>query len=354
MHIGRIPGIVAGLKPDSPVILFLGPTGIGKTMAVAEGAKISGRRMAAIPPLSTMLPEDAGGVPIPDIEAGIVRFLPPDFWHVKSGALLFLDELNLARVDVLSALCSVLWPLADDTRRVGSHVLPEDTVVVAAAMPPSPGSPAKPLPHFLRSRLCIIGVEASITDWITWATRSNVDPTVISFLFQRGDLLSPAPPTDQHISAFPTPRAWARVSSLIKNGSGALSSATREMVAGLVGPGAASEYLSFRSNITLLPDPRDVISGEVEFPENASVAVATASAIVQLLLSNADDGLINAYFETSKNWPPEYVMGIQFPAIQNMMPKWKIEHGLDLAQITVNHPDWFRHFKEVIESIRDD
>lgn len=352
MRIGLIPELVSQLKPGLPPVLFVGNTGIGKTQAVAKGARIADRQLVAVPPLSTMLPEDAAGIPIPHPDKGTVEFMPPDFWKIPNNAMLFLDELNLARQDVLCALCSVLWPLADGMRKIGSLNVPEDTVVVSAAMPPSSGVTVRQLPHFLRSRLAIIPVESNLDDWVVWAQMNELDPAVIAFVTRNPNLLAPTPPSSQELEAFPTPRAWQAVSdSLIHE---ALRTELAEQrISGLVGPGACNDFMQFKRNMSKLPDPLDVITGVEDFPTETSAQIATSAAIAEYLLHHGNKEIAKIYLRRSLDWPAELVTAYQFPVFQSATPKWRMEMGLELTQISVSHPEWVERFKELFSAVRE-
>lgn len=352
MRIGLIPELVSRVQPGLPPLLFVGNTGIGKTQAIAQGADVAGRKLVAVPPLSTMLPEDASGIPIPHPEEGVIEFMPPDFWKIPEHALLFLDELNLARQDVLCALCSVLWPLADGKRKIGSLCIPDDTVVVAAAMPPSSGVTVRQLPHFLRSRLSIIQVESNVDDWLIWAQTMKLDPVVISFVTRNPQLLAPEPPRSQELIAFPTPRAWQAVSDSLQTEN--LSAELLEQrIAGLIGPGACNDFIQYRHNIALLPDPVDVILGKVNFPEEVSAQLATSAAIAEFILHNGTREIVQIYLKQSMTWKAELVTAYQFPVFQSQTPRWRKQMGLELEQIAVTHPEWVERFKSLFSAVKD-
>lgn len=352
MRIGLVSALVSQLKPGLPPVLFVGNTGIGKTQAVAVGAMMSGRTLVAVPPLSTMLPEDASGIPIPDQEEGIVKFMPPDFWRIPENAVLFLDELNLARQDVLCALCSVLWPLADGERKIGSLNIPSDTLVVSAAMPPSSGVTVRQLPHFLRSRLAIISVESNLDDWVIWAQTNNLDPVVIAFITRNPNLLAPTPPNSQELEAFPTPRAWQAVSDSLKL-ERLGDELAEQRIAGLIGPGACNDFTQFRYNMSRLPDPLDVIMGIEEFPEETSVQIAASAAIAEYVLHKGTEDIVDIYLKQSMEWPAELVTAYQFPVFQSATPKWRRSVGLELTQISTTHPQWVERFKELFSAVND-
>lgn len=354
MDISRVPQLIASLHPDMPPVFLVGNTGIGKTQTVAQGAALCGRTLGAIPPLSTMEPEDAAGIPIPDIEEGIVRFMPPHYWKVGPLTIIFFDELNLARAPVISALTSVLCPLADGRRRIGSLLIPEDTLVIAAGMPPQPGSPARQLPQFVRSRLRIVSVEADTMDWIAWASREGLDPTVISFIYSNQSKLAPPPPTgSDEIVAFPTPRGWHNVSRLITDERNTTGDEDA-LIISTVGPGAGGDFLRYRKNMKLLPAPDKILDGTEEFPSNASAAVAAASSIISYVISQKDPLVAAQWVHRSQEWPVEYVIGIQFPAVNGLTPFVQEQVGLSLEQIAELDHSWLDLFGSAINVSLED
>lgn len=344
MKIGQIPEFMRHLTPQSPVPIFRGTTGIGKTMAVKQGAKLLNRTMAAIPPLSTMLPEDASGIPIPQKDT--VKFMPPDFWNVSANTLMFLDEFSLASPDVMSTLCSVLWPLADGTRRIGSYILPDDLLVIAATMPAEPGSPSRPLPDFLRSRFRIIDVESDSNDWIPWAIANDIDPMIIAFIRNHPDLLAPKSTHTEY--SFPTPRAWARLSYVITKEK-LTGWMLTESANGMIGAGATSQFVSYCTNVNAIPNPINVLKGQEEFPKQADIAVITAVSTIQAIIN--DNSLIPYYFQQSIKWPVDYVVGLQLSAIAKLGPNKQLEMGIDLSTITIKYPDWLRKFQSLIHQV---
>ena len=107
---------------------LIGPTGAGKTARVRQFADRVGlpvRRLL----LGTMLPEDVLG--LPKVTGNQTRWSVPEW--ATAPCVLFLDELDKARPDVLS---TVLTLLAE--RRVRDLELPQDTIIIAAMQPVEP------------------------------------------------------------------------------------------------------------------------------------------------------------------------------------------------------------------------
>ena len=108
---------------------FIGPTGCGKTARVREIAAALGRPVVTLL-LQTMLPEDLLGLP------RVVR--RETFWAlpdwVRSAAerphVLFLDELDKPRPEVIAATLTLIWDL-----EVRGTKLHPDTIVVGAMQP---------------------------------------------------------------------------------------------------------------------------------------------------------------------------------------------------------------------------
>ena len=108
---------------------FVGPTGCGKTARVREIASALGRPVITLL-LQTMLPEDLLGLP------RVVRretfWALPDWVRaaVERPHVLFLDELDKPRPEVVAATLTLIWDL--EVRGVRLH---PDTIVIGAMQP---------------------------------------------------------------------------------------------------------------------------------------------------------------------------------------------------------------------------
>jgi hypothetical protein len=130
-----------------PIFIF-GAPGIGKTEMVAQAADELGVDLLFID-LQFMEPSDLLGVPkvvelASDSEkspygAGVTRGNPPTFLprnnngkgYENKGGIIFLDEFNRAKPNVLSSMMQFL-----QQRRIGDYVLPDRWYIVAAGNRP--------------------------------------------------------------------------------------------------------------------------------------------------------------------------------------------------------------------------
>src|SRR5205085_8340815 len=115
---------------------------------------------------------------------------------------LFLDELPACAPDVQKAFYSLLLE-----RRIGEHLLPADTWVVAAGNRAEDKALVRTISSALVNRVLILNVRIDVPEWLAWATTNKVRDDVIKFVEQHPEaLLRPVP--DKAVP-FSTPRAWA-------------------------------------------------------------------------------------------------------------------------------------------------
>jgi hypothetical protein len=160
-------------------------------------------------------PGDLIGLPNKDEKTGKTEFMPP-YWFPVDGKpiVLFLDELNRARPEVLQTIMD----LALNRKLAGKH-LPEGSRIIAAVNEGEEYQPTD-LDPALVSRFNIFRFEPSVEEWILWAQKKDVDSRVISFIRDNGTWLDKDPSLeegeDTGLDKTPDRRAWKRVSDVIK------------------------------------------------------------------------------------------------------------------------------------------
>ena len=297
--------------PKRPPVMLVGGTGLGKTEAIVQYANM---REMNIKIAHAVLwePVDVQGVPYVDTERGMAWFAPfQDLWPWGPNSILFLDELNRASIPTLNALLRVVLE-----RRVGSHELPRDLMVIAAVNPPGGGSHVTPLSSAMAARWTIVNVEATVDGWISWAAANGINHEVISFITKRRNMLvQDDDSAGERLEAAPNPRAWARVSDILHSelNNGLLEPA----VVGTVGKGAATEFLAWRDIADRLPDPKAILDGTADIPPQPDAGIATAVSVTSYVIEaaqRADDAevagemfvqLFNRQIESG--WPAEYI-----------------------------------------------
>jgi hypothetical protein len=159
----------------------------------------------------------------------------------KKPVLLFFDEINTA----VPANQVVAYEIALN-RRMGGHDLPKGTLVVMAGNRVTDRGATYEMPMPLANRLIHMTVDADSEEFIKWGLENGVDDSVVAFIKYRPNLLQ-LPGKDP---AFPSPRSWEFVSTMMKE----YADLTTEEVAGIIGMGAATEFMAFTSLKKELPD----------------------------------------------------------------------------------------------------
>ena len=159
-------------------------------------------------------PGDLIGLPNKDEKTGKTEFMPPYWFPIDNKPIvLFLDELNRARPEVLQTIMD----LALNRKLAGKNLLKE---VSDAAVNEGEEYQLTDLDPALVSRFNIFRFEPSVEEWILWAQKKNVDSRVISFIRDNGTWLDKDPSQeegeDTALDKTPDRRAWKRVSDVIK------------------------------------------------------------------------------------------------------------------------------------------
>ena len=182
-------------------LLLLSPPGMGKSDVVRQAAAESKLPCKSL--LGTQIaPEDVSGVPRIVGERSVFcppRILLPE--HAEPFCL-FLDELPACTPDVQKAFYSLLLE-----RRLGEHVLPAGTWVVAAGNRAEDRALVRTISSALVNRVLVLHIRIDTAEWVAWAKANAVRAEVIAFVEKKPDaLLRPVP---RESVPFSTPRAWA-------------------------------------------------------------------------------------------------------------------------------------------------
>jgi len=165
--------------------------------------------------LSTLESSDVRGFPYVDRAANATRFAPPIFFpgvakklDPKEIYVLFLDEVNAASREVQAAAYQLVLD-----RAIGDFVLPDNVFIVAAGNPPTVTRAVSPMPAPLKNRFTHIYLKYDVDDWLYYAQRAGVHPTIISFITRNRDKLYDFD-MDRDIAGA-TPRSWEFLSRVL-------------------------------------------------------------------------------------------------------------------------------------------
>lgn len=128
-----------------------------------------------------------------------------------SGAILFLDEFNRARKDVLQGMFSLALDKTFHTIK-----LPVNCHIVAAGNPNIDGYQVTDVDETaLMGRFAHVKLEPTFEEWVEYARATEIEPTLISFYQEQPDLLSDKRGTFE-LPVKADARAVDRVNSLFK------------------------------------------------------------------------------------------------------------------------------------------
>lgn len=237
------------LTPPSQNILLVGRHGIGKSQIITRYFA----ELAKMPVMPFFLgqmsdPGDLIGLMHADAQTGRSVFLPPFWWPTDDRPIvLFLDELNRARPEILQAVQDLTL-----NRTLAGRSLPAGSIVIAAVNDGEEYQLTE-LDPALVSRFNVYTFRPTVDDWIVWAHEAKLDPRVIAFIQESPHALDGLGPTEGSVSSSssssssdlrasldktPDRRAWAKVSELLQ-GIAKPSDLHFKIIAGIVGAQAA-------------------------------------------------------------------------------------------------------------------
>lgn len=262
----------AGKRP-----FIQGQPGVGKSAIVAEYAKSIGAEFVDAR-LAYYAPQDVQGFPYlnTDEDGGkTMRFSKPAFWPKTANPVIALEEFNCAT----RAVQNVALQLLND-RRVGEHVLPDDTFVCLLGNRAQDRVNIEKLSSAVINRIVNIVVKLDLNDWVKWAQKNGIDPMVIAFLRFRPDLLTTFDGAKwDGVSNFATPRTWEAASDIYKVSTD--RHVRHALLEGSLGEGAAAEFLGFIG--TKVPDLDAVLLNPTgaEVPTEPASIYATCAGLAK-------------------------------------------------------------------------
>ena len=276
--------------------MIWGPPGAGKSEIVYEvatelNAKLFEVRANLFDPVDVR-----GGLKVVEMKDGTYRTrygVPEDYpdSDYQGTVIIFIDELSTAPKATQNSFLQLLT-----TGKIGTYKCPVNTIFIGAGNRATDRAAVHEMPTPVKNRFSHFNLEANIDDWVAWALNADIDPSIVSFLRYRPQLLSDVDATQ---NAFPTPRAWDYVSRKLP-----FMADEFYGVASLVGDGAAGEYIAFKQIYQDLPDIDALLASPstTKVPTNTSLLYAICGA----LTSRVDATNFAAVMKYAKRMPPEY------------------------------------------------
>lgn len=155
--------------------------------------------------------------------------------HPKSRGIIFLDELNRARLDVLQAVFQLVWD-----RRINTHKLPQGWGIVVACNPSGSDYFVNELDPALMDRFVHIKLTPEVKEWVVWAkNKGEVMPEITDFIEKYPEMLGNEG-CEVPIDVKPSPRSWHVFSLMLK---GLDEELWLETAMGIVGNEAAIPFI---------------------------------------------------------------------------------------------------------------
>jgi hypothetical protein len=229
-----------------PVFLW-GKPGIGKSNLIRDFAHEHAMDLIDLR-LTTLESCDLRGLPRINHETGQTEWMRPEFLpEIDVPVVILLDELTAAEPRIQASAYQLILD-----RAIGKHRLPDQAWVVGAGNAPEHGAVSYGMGTALADRFVHLNVVATAEDWLEWALHHAIAPEVITFVRVRPEMLDSCggqEQTEQLVT--PSPRSWARVSSVLQ--------ATDDQrarsigVNGLVGEAVAIQFFHTLEEIGQLP-----------------------------------------------------------------------------------------------------
>lgn len=238
---------VLELTPPTQNILLVGKHGIGKSEIISHFYH-QRQNLPVIPFFLGQMsdPGDLIGLLHKDETTGRSVFLPPYWWPEPDQAVvLFLDELNRARPEILQAVQDLTL-----NKTLAGKPLPPGSIVIAAVNAGEEYQLTE-LDPALVSRFNLYEFAPTVEDWLLWASEHDIDPRVLTFIQQHPEYLDGDNPDAEMAIATagllktPDRRAWAKVSEFVRNHAD-LDAIHFKLIAGMVGSRAS---LAFRQSL---------------------------------------------------------------------------------------------------------
>lgn len=234
--------------PAEQNIMLVGKHGIGKSRILEDyysdvNSKNHGKVVTLF--LGQMSdPGDLIGLPEKNEKTGKTDFMLPYWFPLdNTPVVLFLDELNRARPEVLQTIMDLTL-----NRKLAGKSLPEGSRIISAV---NNGNEYQltDLDPALVSRFNIYEFAPSVSDWLDWAEKDGIDERIISFISENPEYLdgSEVDSDSNDLERTPDRRSWERTSHIIKKFP-ELSDLHKPLVSGIIGNKACAMFFKFAAS----------------------------------------------------------------------------------------------------------
>ena len=268
-----------------PPVMVWGAPGVGKSTAVRELTQELGIGFIDVR-LAQREPVDMRGLPVPDEKENSVKWLVSGEWprDPASRGIIMFDELTAADKTLQVAAYEFILD-----RRLGAlYHVPDGWYIMAAGNRIEDRAVSCAMSSALANRFLHVEVAAETESFLEWAKENNLHPAVTGFIKFRPQLLF-AQDNEDLQRGWPSPRSWERVSTMLKIAEkNQRKSSLKYTIPGLVGQGAASEFMAFYKNMYYMGDTIDIAEclktgRTIPLPQKSDLIYACCGAVVYQL-----------------------------------------------------------------------
>lgn len=296
-----------------PTTMLWGAPGAGKSSAVAqlcEELQIMSGKKVTLTDIRLLLfsPVDLRGVPVADVTHTFTQWLMPKIFDLPvtddTVNIVFLDEISAAPQSVQAAAYQICLD-----HRIGEHKLPDNTIVIAAGNRTTDHSVSYKMPAALANRMIHFEIGISFDAWKRWAVNNCIDERILGFLSFDNSRLCEEP--DNNSLAYPTPRSWEFVSTILKTTEMSVGEA-HDYISSAVGNDTSIAFESWCNIFKSLPDTREIFKGVCKAKPNKHDALyALISSMTTYVAEHKDVISVNELdnaFAYAESFPPDYLM----------------------------------------------
>lgn len=231
-------------------MLAIGHKGIGKSEVVKQFAAEHNLDFIDIR-LAYLEAQDIVGFPYRDEATGRMLFAAPDWLPLEGKGILFLDEINRARIDVLQAVFQLVRDreIGGITKNGTPYRLPEGYSIVAAMNPDTPDGEylVTQMDGSLYDRFVKVAVKAELSDFRRYVkTAGRFHETLKAFILGEELLLSDTTPPEVEVDA--TPRGFEMFGKLISVLHPDEHALIQPLGEGVIGKTNTTAYILFSDN----------------------------------------------------------------------------------------------------------
>lgn len=325
-----------------PPIMIWGAPGVGKSTMIRELAAELHIGFIDVR-LAQREPVDMRGLPVPDNDS--VKWLVSSEWprDPDSKGIILFDELTAA--DKTLQVASYEFIL---DRRLGDlYSVPPGWYIMAAGNRVEDRAVSCAMSSALANRFLHVEVKPDPQSFLEWAVKNNLHQAVINFIRYRPELLFTQ--DDENLQrGWPSPRSWERVSTMLKIADhNEHRKSLKYSIPGLVGDGAAVEFLAFYKNMyfaTFGKDLREMLllTQPIQVPDRPDQIYACCGAVSYYLETEKNDNNFQAMLTGFFNFCMALTNDFSQMLMSDTLSKFKNSPRLNLIISNPLYPLWLQ------------